>query len=921
MASSIQILRSNTAKERPFPGNLLDGQPALNTNAEEPGLFFKTSDGSIVKIGPAFISNDGQPPNSNPVGLAGNNKGEIWVDASLEPPVFKVFDGSDWIAVTGTFVTDGSITEAKLADGAVTDAKLAEDGAVATTLSLPYPNRAAAEAASISELIQQISYLEDGSVVSLVSDSNGRDLTTSNGRKWKRIGVDTRVDDISQGTNNLEYLNPLHQWPGSGDSRWGEIFPIAASSSPTNDRLNPGQPVPLGEGWIFPAITSFEWDNVTTPGGSIVGINTGSLFYLDKNLNVQELAGNPILARPKFAWEGARVSVSVVIQDPNTRLWHAYYGCSTLDLRVDGNPLPNPVTDGGIRRIGHAKSNTLLGEGSGLVTWERDSQPFLTVDDVSDWYPDATRIYISSVFYFEGLWYFFVAVSGGSLGSTTGVLVSNSPDEKPKTPTGHINPLPLTVIGVCRGPDGVFYGTETGNQTRIRFSNHLLGPWQISPIVNYTIGPVTQPGEMLWTGKEWIVLAGGYSDPRVPGLKGVVARSNRRAGASLAKIPTPIQLGGTGTNNLSDLRTLVNPSISISTTFDTEEVSTSFRAAVITSTSSKSSANRSIVLASDGTSVESPRSGAIACRNTFVSGLENGITFAAACDNSNVTGNRASAISTVSCSSNGVGSVALASRSGSTQGSFSSIISTGSAGAGCEATASLSVVIAGRRVKNEVTRSIALGEASEGDILTANRTIHLYSDSGNIDISGSLTQGATFSDFAEMFPNATGKEIPLGTIVAEVNGAVCPAAKGDEISGVVTNTAAVTAGDSPFCWSQRYLIDEWGQRIEELVPDQDWEGEGDPPLIKRFVQNPNWDPSLQQIPRSKRPEEWTRVALLGQVFTKVAKDVQPGDKLFAINGIGHKSMTHTGLRCMKITQPFDEEKGYAIARCLINVRV
>jgi hypothetical protein len=68
MASSIQLLRSNNPNERPFPGNLLDGQPAINTNAEEPGLFFKATDGSIVKIGPAAITSDGNPPNTGGTG-------------------------------------------------------------------------------------------------------------------------------------------------------------------------------------------------------------------------------------------------------------------------------------------------------------------------------------------------------------------------------------------------------------------------------------------------------------------------------------------------------------------------------------------------------------------------------------------------------------------------------------------------------------------------------------------------------------------------------------------------------------------------------------------------------------------------------------------------------------------------------------
>lgn len=98
MASSIQILRSTTAKERPFPGSLLEGQPAVNVNATEPGLFFKASDGTLVKIGPTAITSDGLPPNSGGVGEQGNTIGELWLDKSQTPPVLKVYDGSTWVS-------------------------------------------------------------------------------------------------------------------------------------------------------------------------------------------------------------------------------------------------------------------------------------------------------------------------------------------------------------------------------------------------------------------------------------------------------------------------------------------------------------------------------------------------------------------------------------------------------------------------------------------------------------------------------------------------------------------------------------------------------------------------------------------------------------------------------------------------------
>jgi hypothetical protein len=111
MSSSIQLLRSNNPKERPFPGNLLDGQPAINTNAEEPGLFFKATDGSIVKIGPAAITSDGNPPNTGGTGQPGNTIGELWLDKSQLIPVLKVYDGVQWVdAGSGSGGSPGIVT-------------------------------------------------------------------------------------------------------------------------------------------------------------------------------------------------------------------------------------------------------------------------------------------------------------------------------------------------------------------------------------------------------------------------------------------------------------------------------------------------------------------------------------------------------------------------------------------------------------------------------------------------------------------------------------------------------------------------------------------------------------------------------------------------------------------------------------------
>ena len=49
---TVQHKRSDEVQRRPTPDELADGQVAINYNILSPGLFFKTDDGDIIKVGP-----------------------------------------------------------------------------------------------------------------------------------------------------------------------------------------------------------------------------------------------------------------------------------------------------------------------------------------------------------------------------------------------------------------------------------------------------------------------------------------------------------------------------------------------------------------------------------------------------------------------------------------------------------------------------------------------------------------------------------------------------------------------------------------------------------------------------------------------------------------------------------------------------
>lgn len=101
---ALQHLRSSTLDKRPTPASMSAGQLALNTNLTSPGLFFKDSNGDLVKVGPVHVGTTA--PNAAPAvgGQAGNSKGEFWLDTTGGGYVLKVYDGTAWRTADGSYV-------------------------------------------------------------------------------------------------------------------------------------------------------------------------------------------------------------------------------------------------------------------------------------------------------------------------------------------------------------------------------------------------------------------------------------------------------------------------------------------------------------------------------------------------------------------------------------------------------------------------------------------------------------------------------------------------------------------------------------------------------------------------------------------------------------------------------------------------
>lgn len=302
---------------------------------------------------------------------------------------------------------------------------------------------------------------------------------------------------------------------------------------------------------------------------------------------------------------------------------------------------------------------------------------------------------------------------------------------------------------------------------------------------------------------------------------------------------------------------------------------------------------------------------------------------------------RSTNISTLQCTTAAEHASNIASQNSTAAGAFSFNLSSSSGSATgassftmaasyCTASADYAGVM-GRRTANPTARSLAFGNASSGTAaLTSNRKIHMLFDSGNINISGVLTQSQTFTDIAKMFENL-GSEIPVGALVAWEGRKVRLAVEGDQQFSAHSRTYVQLLGDTDAAWNGRYVTDKFGRKIPKKVwddhaewvpsPEEDESGAGVwvGAWVDDFEENPEYDPLTIQVPRSQRVEEWTPVALLGEVHVRVDSTVVADDYVGPSDtpGVGTVSAGKTSLRCMEVRHLYSDEDGYAVALCLV----
>jgi len=101
--SAVKIIfkRSSIPGKRPTSSNLEVGEIGLNTNANEPGLYFETNDDTVVKVGPTAVLP--AAPTAIPA------KGELWLntqDGTLNAGVYKDAR-AQWQAIAAPYLGGG----------------------------------------------------------------------------------------------------------------------------------------------------------------------------------------------------------------------------------------------------------------------------------------------------------------------------------------------------------------------------------------------------------------------------------------------------------------------------------------------------------------------------------------------------------------------------------------------------------------------------------------------------------------------------------------------------------------------------------------------------------------------------------------------------------------------------------------------
>lgn len=211
--------------------------------------------------------------------------------------------------------------------------------------------------------------------------------------------------------------------------------------------------------------------------------------------------------------------------------------------------------------------------------------------------------------------------------------------------------------------------------------------------------------------------------------------------------------------------------------------------------------------------------------------------------------------------------------------------------------------------KFNVKRTDAMLVVGNGTSTSRNNAL-VVKTTGEVLADGAFTpNGADYAEFFEWQDGNPKAEDRIGLVVALDGEKIRPAMPGDDVLGIVSGTAAVLGDSAAMYWKDKYLTDEYGRvlydMVEEFMDHTDSKTDETVQVSLGIVPqprlNPAYDPEAIYIPREER-KEWDQIGIMGKLYTRDDGTCAAGDYgCPGENGVLTKSETPTNIRVMKRT--------------------
>ena len=199
-----------------------------------------------------------------------------------------------------------------------------------------------------------------------------------------------------------------------------------------------------------------------------------------------------------------------------------------------------------------------------------------------------------------------------------------------------------------------------------------------------------------------------------------------------------------------------------------------------------------------------------------------------------------------------------------------------------------------------------------GDSTSAQRNGLTINRSGEVAAAGAFTgSGADYAEYFEWLDGNPEAEDRIGYLVTLSGSQIRLAQPGEDVLGVVSGTAMVLGDNAEWNWQGKYLKDDFGRviydMVEQFVEQSEYDEEGN--VVGTITVsagfnpvpriNPNYNPEEEYVKRADRPE-WETVGLMGKLYVRDDGTCAVGGYAAAgADGIATASTGRTNMRVIE----------------------